>query len=42
MKSFIAACAAIALIAFGANYALNNAGYTSAEKQSRNVSVDLD
>ena len=42
MKSFIAACAAVALIAVGASYALNNAGYSSAEKLSRNVSVELD
>lgn len=42
MKSFIAACLAIALIAVGANYALNNAGFSSAERLSRSATVDLD
>ena len=42
MKSFIAACAAVALIAVGAGYTLNSAGYSSAEKLSRDASVDLE
>lgn len=42
MKSFVAACAAIVLIAVGANYALNQAGFTSAESASDRMTVRLD
>ena len=42
MKSFIAACAAVALIAFGAHYALDRAGFTSAEQAAHDVAVRLD
>lgn len=42
MKSFIAACAAIVLIGFGAHYALQNAGFSSAEVQSLPATVSLD
>ena len=42
MKAFIAACAAIVVIGVGAHYVLNSAGYTTAEKLSRDATVDLD
>jgi hypothetical protein len=42
MKSFIAACAAVVLIAVGAHYVLNGAGYSTAEKLSHDATVDLD
>ena len=42
MKSFVAACFAIALIAVGANYALQRAGFSSAERLAERATVRLD
>lgn len=41
MKAFLLACAAIAVIAFGADYGLEYVGFSSAERQSTD-SVRLD
>lgn len=41
MKAMLSAFAAIALIAIGANFILNNAGFSSQE-QSSSASVRLD
>jgi hypothetical protein len=42
MKSFFAACAAIALIAVGAHYALDQAPFSSADVTSDRATVRLD
>jgi hypothetical protein len=42
MKSFIAACLAIVLIAVGANYGLERAGFSSADRFSQSATVRLD
>ena len=42
MKSFLAACVAVALLAWGAQYGLERAGFSSAQVQSDRQSVRLD
>lgn len=42
MKSFLAACIAIVLIAYGSHYALERAGFSSAERTADRESVRLD
>ena len=42
MKSFLAACVGVALLAYAAQYGLERAGFSSAEVQSDPQSVRLD
>lgn len=42
MKSFLAACAAVVLIAFGAHYSLEQADFSSADRTTDRASVRLD
>ncbi len=42
MKAFIFACLAIAVVAVGANLALERAGWSSAERTTQAASVRLD
>lgn len=42
MKSFLAACVAIAVIAIGAHFALDRAGFSSAEMTTDHATVRLD
>ena len=42
MKSFLAACVAIAVLAYVAQYGLERAGFSSAEVQSDRQTVRLD
>ena len=42
MKAMLAAFAAIAIIAVGSNFALNNAGFSAAEQGTSGGNVRLD
>ncbi len=42
MKSFVLACAAIALITVGAHYTLDRSGFSAAERTAQPASVRLD
>jgi hypothetical protein len=42
MKSFLAACVAIAIIGYGAHYALERADFSSADVTSDRATVRLD